>query len=216
MDIRKKLSKQCPECKKILPKDLFVDSQGNKNPRGKYCIDCREKKDHESREKHFNGLLYAEIEYMKKYQIMYGDTWEKKAAPNNFFLTLFMEIDSCPYCGKRFKTDKDSKDYFTIRDKYHVDHMNPLNLGGEDSLLNAVCVCKTCNLKKSYQSFDVWLKTLSPQQQSIAEKIYIEKLGYSPMQFVSSDPTPRSSGLRYELALDIEDLIEMKNNGQIY
>ncbi|MBF0377043.1 MAG: HNH endonuclease [Desulfamplus sp.] len=209
-------SKKCPECKKILLKDVFVDSQGNKNPRGKYCVDCKEKKDRELCERHFNGLLYAEKEYMKKYQIMFGDTWKTKAPPNIFLLTLFMELHSCPYCGKSFKIDQNSKDYFKIRDEYHIDHMNPLNLGGEDSLLNAVCVCKNCNLKKSDQHFDVWLKTLSNQQRVIAEKIYIEKLGYPPIQFVPSEPTPRSSGLRYELLLDIEDIIKMKNNGQIY
>lgn len=213
---RVKLIKTCPGCKNELSSSMFVDFQGNKNPRGRYCIDCRKKKDQESREKHFNGILSSEIGFIKKYKIMSEDDWKSKAEPNAFFLTLFMERDFCPYCGKSFKEDQIRKDYFEIREKHQVDHMNPLNLGGEDSLKNVVCVCKICNLKKGKMPFKLWLDKLSPKYMSIAQKIYIQKHGYAPDQFIPSIQAPRNSGIRYELALEIEDVLEMKKDGQIY
>ncbi len=194
---------------------MFVDFEGNKNPRGRYCIDCREKKDQESREKHFNGLLTSELSYLKKYKIMYEEDWKSRAEPTAFFLTLFMENEICPYCGKSFKEDQIKKDYFHIREKYQIDHMNPLNLGGEDTLLNVVCVCKTCNLRKGNKPFSLWLKELPHEFRSIAQQIYIEKHGYSPTQFTPSEPNQRSTGIRYELGLDIDELLQMKENGEI-
>jgi hypothetical protein len=205
--------KICPSCNNELSSNMFVDFQGNKNPKGKYCIDCRERKDQESREISFNGRLSGEMEYIKKYKIMYGDDWKTKAAPNAFLLILFMERDFCLYCGKSFREDQIRKE---ISEKYHIDHMNPLNIGGEDSILNAVCVCKSCNLKKGNKKFSLWLEKLSPKYQIIAEKVYIEKLGYSPVEFIPSEPTSRTSGVRYELSLDIEDLLKMKEAGEIY
>jgi len=183
---------------------MFVDFQGRANPRARFCVECREKKDQESREVHFNGCLASEINAMNRYKARYQDDWKSKAVPCDFFLVLFMERDFCPYCGKSFREDQIRKDYFIIREKYQVDHMNPLHMGGEDSLVNALCVCEECNLKKGHRAFSSWLEKLPPEFKQIAEQIYCEKLGYSPHQFVPSEPVLRSPGGSYEFFFDNE------------
>jgi hypothetical protein len=86
--------------------------------------------------------------------------------------------------------------------------MDPLDLGGEDSIRNALVCCASCNNKKWKKSFLYWLEQLSPGYKKLAREIYIEKHEHSPEEFVKGDPTTRID-TRYELLLDEEELKEM-------
>jgi len=214
----KALYKKCPNCIKAKLKIEFVDFQGKKNPRGKYCQACYEKRIIEERVKQFDGLLLRELEHIEKYKIIYGDNWQSKASIDSLTLVLFMERDFCPYCGKSFREYQENKDYNQCREIFHIDHLNPLRLGGEDSIRNAVCVCKTCNLKKGSSSFLSWLDKLKPKYKAIARNIYIEKLGYPPEEFVESESLAdvRTYGSIYLLAFNKEELQKMKENGELF
>jgi len=210
--------KKCPSCNKEKLVNEFVDAQGVKNPRGRYCGLCREKKEQEMREKHFNGILSAELDFIEKYKIIYEDDWQSKATSNTLNLVLFLERDYCPYCGESFKEYQKRKDYYQCREIFHIDHMNPLLLGGEDSVRNAVCVCKKCNIKKGKLPFLAWLEKLKPEYEKIAREIYTVKQGQPPEKFVAgeSKSDSRATGLNYILALDKDEIIKMKKNNEIF
>lgn len=188
--------KKCPNCNKLKSIDEFVDAQGVKNPRGRFCKQCREQQNQKMREKHFNGILSAEIDYIEKYQMIYDDDWQSKATPNTLRLVLFMERDYCPYCGESFKEYQERKDYFQCSEIYHIDHMDPLILGGEDSIRNVVCVCKKCNIKKGKISFLSWLDKLPNKYKDIARSVYTEKHGFPPEEFIegAAQSESRASG----------------------
>lgn len=214
----KSLYKKCPNCLEIKSKSEFVNFQGKKNPRGKYCQSCYKKRILEAKVKQFDGLLSREIEYIEKYKIIYGDNWQSRASIDSLSLFLFMERDYCPYCGKSFREYQENKDYNQCREIFHIDHLNPLKLGGEDSIRNAVCVCKKCNLKKGSLSFLSWLDKLKPKYREISRSIYIEQIGYPPEEFVESESLSdiRAYGLIYLLVLSKEELLKMKENGDLY
>lgn len=49
--------------------------------------------------------------------------------------TLYAKMDGrCGYCGTRLKLSK-----------MQLDHIEPLHLGGEDTLENLMCSCRSCN-----------------------------------------------------------------------
>lgn len=182
-------TKKCKGCKKELSLKLFVDYYGVQNSKALYCIDCRENRDQELREKHFNQAFSLESKYIKSLKEHYGKDWSSKARPKILFLTLFMERDFCIYCGKSFKEDQDRKELVDITENYQIDYMEPLSLGGDDSIKNAVCVCATCKLQKGEQSFKSWADNLPEEYQSISQKVYLEKHGDSPNQFSFSKAT---------------------------
>ena len=124
-------------------------------------------------------------------------------------LTLFMERDFCPYCGKSFKKHQQQPDSYEISKNFHIDHMDPLNKGGQDSIRNAVYVCKGCNLKKGDMPFVSWLKRLSPEYASLSREIYIEKHDESPENF---KPGFVYGGNWIE-ALDWDQLRKLKDEG---
>ena len=60
------------------------------------------------------------------------------------------EETKCAYCGRQgTETDPDGK-------KWHMDHIVPLALGGNDSLDNIVKACRYCNLKKGVRELFPW------------------------------------------------------------
>ena len=211
-------SKRCSSCGKVKDRNQFVDYQGAKSQRGRYCEQCRKQKEMEARHRHFDGIVSVQREYVEKYKIIFGDDWESKAWPNCLRLFLFMERDSCPYRGLSFKGYQEGKDYFECSEKFHIDHMDPLELGGEDSIRNAVSVCKDCNLQKGRTAFLSWLERLNPFLKEISRKIYIEKHGFSPEEFIQGEPNvkSRATGVYGLLSLDKQELINMKIEGQLW
>jgi len=47
-----------------------------------------------------------------------------------------------------------------ISKKYHVDHINPLKLGGDNSRKNLQCLCPNCNHRKSAKDPIVWAQEI--------------------------------------------------------
>jgi len=56
----------------------------------------------------------------------------------------------CANCKSRLVKDG--------KNKYHVDHIMPLALGGSNSKSNLQCLCPTCNMRKGAKHPDEWAK----------------------------------------------------------
>ncbi len=179
-------AKRCRRCRKTLPVDRFVDSNGNPNPRGHYCQLCHLKR---FDERH-RAALKRELLTIKKLRILYGQYWRHYAAPELFHASLQDERDFCPYCGTWF--DQITPNTFNEA-PIHLDHMDPLDKGGENSIRNAVLCCGPCNIQKGKRSFLDWLKMLEPQYRKLARAIYRHKHGHPPEAFIAGLSTRRDA-----------------------
>jgi hypothetical protein len=177
-------SKKCRRCHQTLPLEKFVDNNGDLNPRGHYCQSCHLKRV----EQRHRAALKKEKSYIKKFKIVYGAYWRHYASPEYFHTMLKDERDFCPYCGIKFCD--------VIPDPFnespmHMDHMDPLDKGGEHSIRNVVFCCGPCNIKKGKRSFQQWLEVLEPQYRDLARAIYGEKHGHPPEDFIEGCSTQR-------------------------
>ena len=205
-DIKAK-QKKCRKCKKNKSQDEFVDIDGNKNPRGYYCVSC------------FNQRIQETIEYhkekkasvLRKYKIIFGEFWRHYALPHDFRDDLYGERNFCPYCGKQLPPSYISADeQVPIEYHAHIDHMDPLKEGGEDSIRNTVYVCGECNLRKGDMSFIKWLECLTPKHKKISYEIYKQKHGHIPEKFKPVGSIVRHGGNYWEIILySEEELREM-------
>jgi len=101
-----------------------------------------------------------------------------------FVRELLNGRDFCLYCGKPITKAYDWTPEGKSKKTYiHLDHMDPLCLGGDDSENNTVYCCVTCNTRKSIRSFADWLNQLEPPYRDLARNIYQEKHGRSPEEF---------------------------------
>lgn len=193
-------TKRCRQCQQTKSKSAFCELSGVPNPKGHFCIDCHIAM---AKEGDIANLQY-ERDKIPKLKILFGEWWIYYAPPGEFLFTLFRERDSCPYCGgwrgPLYVPKSEGINAFAGR--AHLDHMEPLARGGEDSLRNVVYVCADCNMKKRRRLFTDWLPTLEPQYQAIARQIYVDKHGHPPEAFVPSAARARSSGLLMELMLE--------------
>jgi 5-methylcytosine-specific restriction endonuclease McrA len=170
-------TRQCRRCKKTLSAKSFVDVSGKANQRGYYCQDC-----HQERVQEWHlAALQEEKSYISKLKIVYGDYWQHYASPEDFHTSLRDERDFCPYCGTTFSDVVPEK--FT-QQPIHLDHMDPLERGGEHSTRNVVYCCGPCNIAKGKRSFVDWTKLLRLEFQELSQLIYREKHGHSPERFV--------------------------------
>lgn len=177
-------TKSCRLCRKILPLDRFVDSSGCHNPRGHYCSVCHLKQ----LDTRHRASLRRELVTIKKLRIIYGKHWRHYAAPELFQANLHDERDFCPYCGTWF----DEITPNTFNDSpLHLDHMDPLDKGGENSIRNVVVCCGPCNIQKGKRSFLDWLAMLKPKFRKLARAIYHHKHGHSPEAFIAGHSTKR-------------------------
>lgn len=168
--------KKCRWCQEQLPIESFVDITGAKNPRGQYCNSCHLKRVEVGRQE----ALAEERSHISKLKIVYGEFWRHYATPEDFYTTLCNERDYCPYCGIKFEQVIPNK-FNGSRD--HLDHMDPLDKGGEHSIRNVVFCCGPCNIKKRKSSFQKWLQKLKPEFQRLSREIYTEKHGHTPEEF---------------------------------
>jgi len=145
-------------------------------------------------------LLAQEQATVRKLQILFGPWWRHYAPPYVLRWTLFAEREVCPYCSGPLGTAPggDAADL----DRAHLDHMDPLSRGGEESVRNALYVCAACNMAKGQRLFVDWLARLPDSQRESVRQIYIDKHGHPPEAFVPGSRQPRLLLNRPELAFD--------------
>lgn len=104
-----------------------------------------------------------------------------------YAISLMEGRDFCLYCGVKIKKVRDFTQEGKVSNTYvQLDHMDPMSLGGEDSKCNTVYCCVSCNLKKKNKLFTKWLEELEPKYRELSQRIYIEKHGKKPEEFVPS------------------------------
>jgi hypothetical protein len=197
--LKKKVCKGCGEVRAV---EKFLDASGTENPRGSLCSDCYLARMKEEQAKFFENLpslVEAEKNKIRRLRILYGRDWRRDTMPNDFYYTLLAERDFCPYCGEQFEPEN-----LMRQENIELDHMDPLSMGGEDSIRNVVFVCRKCNQAKKKKPFMSWMNQLKPQFRDISRKIYIEKHRHPPEDFKEGPPIPRDSGIDAELMLDEE------------
>lgn len=153
-------------------------------------------------EQELKAHLDAEQATIGKLEIIFGRWWPHYALPHELKWTLYAEWDCCPYCSAKLQIAigsgiPDQED--TVR---HIDHMDPLSRGGEESFRNALCVCSRCNLAKGKQLFADWLARIPESNQADARAIYVQKLGRTPEAFCPGPKQVRLVRTRIELGLE--------------
>jgi hypothetical protein len=145
-------------------------------------------------------LIAQERVTVRKLQILFGDWWPHYAPPYVLRWTLFAERDHCPYCGQLLAIEPGAAaiDFSSA----HLDHMDPLSRGGDESVRNAIYVCAACNVAKGQRLFVDWLNRLPEDRRDAVRQIYIAKHGHAPEEFVPGPRQPRLLLTRPELALD--------------
>jgi hypothetical protein len=146
--------------------------------------------------------LVAEQGLIRKLKIIFGPWWTHYTLPHELKWTLYAEYDTCPYCSAPLKIAADL-DASAFEDSVrHIDHMEPLSRGGEESFRNAICVCAKCNLAKGRQLFTDWLTKLPEPNQTTARAAYVQNLGRPPEEFKPGPKQVRLSLMRVELGFD--------------
>jgi CRISPR/Cas system Type II protein with McrA/HNH and RuvC-like nuclease domain len=146
--------------------------------------------------------LDAEQQTIRKLKILYGKWWPHYTLPLELKWTLYAEHDTCPYCSTALQMPSGIEAIGQEEAARHIDHMDPLSRGGEESFRNAICACAKCNMAKGKQLFANWLATLPESRQAAVRAIYVEKLGRSPEQFQPGPKQLRLVATRLELAFD--------------
>ena len=148
------------------------------------------------------ALLAEENTKIRKLQIIFGEWWRHYATPYEFRWTLYFELAACPYCGatRHLTLAENPADNGSWTG--HLDHMDALSRGGEDSIRNAVYVCAHCNLAKGNRLFLTWLATLAPDWRDRARALYESKHGHPPEAFQSGTRQARLVLPRHELQFD--------------
>jgi hypothetical protein len=200
-------TRKCKRCGIEKSTEEFVDVSGASNPKGGYCCEC-----HLERVKEWETEARAEKESKRrKLKIIYGKWWPHYCLPQEFASDIYRERDFCPYCGGKLPPQYIGvhPELGTFRGRAHLDHMDPMELGGENSIRNVVYICDECNYKKGERSFLEWLDMLTHEQARLSREIYQAKHGHPPEKFVPGVPTERCDGLASELLLDEDELREM-------
>lgn len=148
-------------------------------------------------------MLADEAAKARKLEVIFGPWWPHYAVPYEFPATLYVERSGCPYCGGPLgmlavltpETIPESQ-------SAHLDHMDPLSRGGEDSIRNTVYVCRDCNLAKGRRLFIAWLEKLDPPNRECARQVYEVKHRHAPAAFQPGAKHPRLTLPRYELSFD--------------
>jgi 5-methylcytosine-specific restriction endonuclease McrA len=73
---------------------------------------------------------------------------QKQMAQERFDAVLKRDGRVCRYCGKE-------KLY---KGKFHIDHIYPRKVGGEDSIDNLIVACKQCNTRKSATPVQLYIE----------------------------------------------------------
>lgn len=160
--------------------------------------------------------LNAEEVVIRKLKILFGSLWRYYAYPQELKWTLYTEREACPYCAEPLQIVANLGAQGVEDTQVHIDHMDPLSRGGEESFRNALCVCATCNISKGRRLFADWLATLADANQTIARAIYKQKLGREPEEFQPGPKQPRQTLMRLELGFDEQVLQKLYPNPVVW
>ena len=150
-----------------------------------------------------DARLAEEAAKIRKFQIIYGPWWPHYVAPYELRWTLFAERGTCPYCaGALEQPESEMPAPAAVLRSPHIDHMDPLARGGEESVRNAVYACAACNLAKGRRLFVDWLRTLPEVDQQAARAIYVAKHGHEPEAFEPGIKQLRLTLPRVDIAFD--------------
>jgi len=148
-------------------------------------------------------LLIQEKAKIRKLEIIFGQWWRHYALPYELRWTLWTERTTCPYCACTLGTwPHEVEDQQSPRTTAHIDHMDPLTRGGEESIRNAVYACGRCNSAKGNRLFVDWVARLSEPHCSLARVIYSAKHGHPPEEFRPGQRQPRLTLGRLELQFE--------------
>lgn len=179
-------TKQCRRCHQRVSVGNFVDTSGKTNERGHFCQLCHQERVAEWHQEAIN----EENSLIRKLKIVYGEYWQHYASPDFFLTSLRDERDFCLYCGIPFSSVIPNK----FNDsQFHLDHMDPLDKGGEHSTRNVVFCCTQCNIKKGKISFLKWLEMLEPIYRELSIAVYVGKHEHRPEEFIKGCKVERGS-----------------------
>ena len=153
----------CRDCKREYPRELATRCDGERSLRGFYCLSCGMRRAREYKEL----LRQRELNIARNF-------W---AAYRGWMQLLRTESENCPYCGRFLTDDPPPRAASTAV----IDHMDPLSVGGEDSLRNAVFCCNRCNGIKKNKPFIRWLSELSEPFQKNSRALYFLKHEHQPL-----------------------------------
>ena len=182
-------TKRCPDCHLLLPVESFAKSNTRSGGLQSLCRKCsgaRQKRWQQSHRLEFNAYMRQwradhkekvaatnvaqyekNKEKRKQHQREYyaeniqshlarnrGRKAQKRDAPGSHNARdvadlLAIQEGKCLWCGA------------DVGDDYHVDHMEPLSLGGSDGPENLAISCPDCNRKKHNKPLDEWLSTVA-------------------------------------------------------
>lgn len=147
-------------------------------------------------------LLDQDRGRIRKLQIIFGQWWQHYAVPYELRWMLWAERSLCPYCSGPLGAPPIDANQDDTDSPAHLDHMDPLSRGGEESIRNVVYACARCNLAKGKRLFVDWLAQLPQPNQALARQIYTEKHGHPPEAFTPGPALPRLTLARTELEFD--------------
>ena len=184
----------CRDCRSEFPRELATNSNGMRSLRGFYCSACGERRSRQDAAL----LLQREINITRNLWTAYRGWWKHFTPPRAWAALLRTESDNCPYCGCVLTDDPPPRTPTTAV----IDHMDPLSLGGEDSLRNAVVCCNRCNGLKKNKPFTRWLAELPEPLQEHSRVLYIYKHEHQPEAFESGPFEFRTEGVPMFLEFD--------------
>lgn len=167
----------CRNCNAQYSPELATGSDGERSRHGFYCPSCGVQRARE----YEKSLRQREINIARNLWAAYRGWWKHFTPPRGWAALLRTESDSCPYCGCFLTDDPPPRAPSTAV----IDHMDPLSLGGEDSMRNAVYCCNRCNGIKKNKPFIRWLNELSEPFQENSRKLYVFKHEHQPEAFES-------------------------------
>lgn len=184
----------CRDCKMEYPRELATRCDGERSLRGFYCPSCGTRKACEYEE----FLRQRAANISRNLWAAYRGWWKHFTSPRGWVPLLRTESENCPYCGCFLTDDPPPRASSTAV----IDHMDPLSLGGEDSLRNAVFCCNRCNGIKKNKPFIRWLAELQDPFQKHSWALYVFKHEHQPDAFEAGPFEFRTEGVPMFLEFD--------------
>ena len=184
----------CRDCKAEYPRELATGSDGKHSFRALYCLSCGMRRARE----YEKSLRQRDINIVRNLWAAYRGWWKHFTTARGWRALLRAESENCPYCGCFLTDDPPPRAASTAV----IDHMDPLSLGGEDSLRNAVFCCNRCNGIKKNKLFTRWLSELPEPFQEHSRALYVFKHEHQPEAFEAGSFECRGEGIPMFLELD--------------